>query len=204
MNLNKYPPKIVYELLDKAVPVKTDDDPKILRSRIIEKMNAFEKYVVKTFGYESTPFQWSDTLSKFAKAINPHINTYNKMCVDNELADSHLANATSFVPGDLASSMYRGYDDNYFFRKSLYYTYSSIWRRDAVRAVNHLTMPADIIAILGNFDRHKFATITDKLAHDGDTPLINALANCGITPDVFICFLLQYYLSGAFLKINLI
>ena len=202
MNLIKTPPQLVFDLLTKANQKPDDVIPKILRSRIIEKMNVFNSYVIKTFGVGSNPSQWSDTLSHFAKAINPVIQNYNKMCMDQDLIP--FAHATSFVPADLAPSMYRGNNYAYFFvTSSSCYSYSQNWRRDAVRAVNNGTMPADVTVTLGNFDRIKFSQITDKIAYDGEKTLMDALVRTGVTSDTFITFLRKYYFSGAFIKINL-
>lgn len=204
MNLCKFPPVMVMRLLNLAGFGCGRVNREMLREEILTKFTHFRKWINLQFpSQETTPYEWSDTLSRFAKAINPSIAIYNKLMPENP-----FLHATSFVPKDLAPEMYRTCrEDGYFYNgKGLYYEYSSLWRRDAVHALKQNRLPRCAVAIL-ELDLKQLNTmceyVTDEVALLGGSVLLEALAKVGVDPLVFTTFLRKYYTSGAFIDANL-
>jgi len=206
-HLPKQPPPIVKEILKESgfgngEMVPSDDFYRIeLKNAIKRKFEAFQSCILLLHGPLSSPNSWSDTLSKFASAINPRIDEYNKLFPDDK-----LMHATSFVPADLAPEMHRrtGVDTGYFFMgRGWIYCYSAVWRRDAVEAcVRSLLPPSQVTALIG-FENQLSRHVSAGLAYTGGTSLLMGLNSAGISEELFTKFLRQYYWSGAFLTINL-
>jgi len=200
VKLSKQPPQSVREVLKKIAP-PDETNVRGLQSKLRSKFRLFQKWVHLQHGNNSNPSVWSDTLSKFASVVNPHVDRYNKM-VEPQLGFLH---ATSFVPADLAPEMYRrgqtatGY---FIMGQGWIYAYSAIWRRDAYAAFLQKRLPKEVQEVLEGYTSLQEHVSVD-LAYRGRQELLEGLEKAGVSEMTFTSFLRRYYWSGAFLEVNL-
>ena len=186
---------------------------KCLKSAIMSHMRHFKNYVDnlphrRSYTYKTE--QWSDALSVFGKAINVYIRKYNSLTD----AVDHFALVTSFVARDLSPEMFNlksrhalGY---YYGPQGYCYSYSCKWAADAIKFAKLGYYKGDFPKRLMQLDdkRHR-ETINIRTGKQNGILLRNEVNGLNgvleITGDdmEFFKFLQQYYLTGAFLDINL-
>lgn len=186
---------------------------KCLKSAIMSHMRHFKNYVDnlpqrRCYTYKTE--QWSDALSVFGKTINVYIRKYNSLTD----AVDHFALVTSFVARDLSPEMFNlksrhalGY---YYGPQGYCYSYSCKWAADAIKFAKLGYYKGDFPKRLMQLDdeRHR-ETINIRTGKQNGILLRNEVNGLNgvleVTDDdmEFFKFLQQYYLTGAFLDINL-
>ena len=194
-HLPKLPPESVKFLLESFLGDEKRIEPSSFRSAILRRLKKFVEWTeMMPFYNGGNPTLWADTLSNFAKALNPIIMRYNKIVREED----QLCPVTSFVPFDLAGEMYSAAlrDQNYFFGpQGYYYSYSPQWRAAAFRRLRLGTIPEnwkDLIPIAKK--------ISPDVVERGCDELKVALETDDNRAKV-IKYLNWYYFSGAFLDV---
>ena len=189
--------KILTECLH-PIENKGDIPPVMLRRMIRSKLRYFRDWT-RRFPDRSSPRDWGETLTKFAKVINPFIEEYNSRVPETD----RLLYVTPFAQGLVQRMECFERDDDYFFLNQGK-SYDPEWRRDAVLGLLHKKLPRKVVDWLNHVDLELFSRhITPELAYNGGEQLMDALRDVGVELTDFTFFLRSYYGHGAFLFANL-